>query len=194
MKRFNVFATALALSLVATSANAGRAANTTQVALLTPVTFAPTTDPRAEVRDECRMGEMLETRVGDALRHVNKGPGTTTDPAQGDVLKVTVTTIWGARGNSWTGPKGLALEAEILHDGVVQRSTKLHRTTFGGFWGAFKGICGFMERDTVSIAKDLARWSRDPKFVPPSEDVQAPDSPAAMGADSGASSASSAAN
>ncbi|MFL6630382.1 MAG: hypothetical protein ACJ8G1_28365 [Vitreoscilla sp.] len=189
MKHIHTLAAALALSLVVTAANAGHAASTAQVSLLTPVTFAPTTDPRAEVRDECKMGEMLETRVGDALRRLNKGPGTTTDPAQGDVLKVTVTTIWGARGNNWTGPKGLALEAQILHDGVVQRSTNLHRTTMGGFWGAFKGICGFMDRDTVSIAKDLARWSRDPKFVPPSEDVQAPDTAGAPTIDSAAASA-----
>jgi len=175
MKQFPVLAAALALSFVATSADAARAAATTQVSLLTPVTFAPTTDSRAEVRDECKLGDMLARHVGDALRRVNKGSGTTNDAAQGDVLRVTVTTIWGARGNNWTGPKGLALDAEILHDGVVQRRTSLHRTTMGGFWGAFKGICGFMERDSASIGKDLARWSRDPKFEPPSEDVKAAD-------------------
>ncbi len=169
MKQISMFAAALSLAVGATSAVAG-----TPVALLTPVTFAPTTDPRAEVRDECKLGDVLATHVGDALRRTNKGPGTT-ESTNGDVLKITVTTIWGARGNNWTGPKGLGLDAVIMHDGVVQRSTSLHRTTMGGFWGAFKGICGFMERDAASIAKDLARWSRDPKFVPQSEDVTAPE-------------------
>jgi hypothetical protein len=173
MKQVSMFAAALVLAGAATSAAAA-----TQVALLTPVVFAPTTDRRAAVREECKMGEMLEKHVGDALRRANKGPGTT-DSTDGDVLKITVTTIWGARGNGWTGPKGLGLDAAILHDGVVVRSTSLHRTTFGGFWGAFKGICGFMERDSASIAKDLARWSRDPKFVPPSEDLGAPEAASA---------------
>ena len=169
MKQLSMFATVLWLA-----AGSGSAAADTPVALLTPVTFAPTTDPRAQVRDECKLGDMLATHVGDALRRVNKGPGTTESP-NGDVLKITVTTIWGARGNSWTGPKGLGLDAVILHDGVVLRSTSVHRTTMGGFWGGFKGICGFMEREAVSISKDLARWSRDPKFTPRSEDETAPE-------------------
>jgi hypothetical protein len=139
-----------------------------QVSLLTPVSFAPSTDARAEVRDECKLGEQLETRVGDALRRSNKGPGTTTS-TQGDVLKVTVTTIWGARGNNWTGPKGLAIHADLMHDGTVARSTDFHRTTMGGIWGPFKGICGFMDRNAESIGKDLARWSRDAKYELPQE-------------------------
>ncbi len=166
MKQSSTFVATVTLALGATSAGAAP-----QVALLTPVVFAPTTDPRAEVRDECRLGEVLATHIGDSLRRVNGGPGTT-ESQQGDVMKVTVTSIWGARGNNWTGPKGLALDAAILHDGVVQRSTSIHRTTMGGFWGGFKGICGFMDRNAVSIAKDLAKWSRDEKFVPPSEDVK----------------------
>jgi hypothetical protein len=66
---------------------------------------------------------------------------------------------------------------------VVQRSTSLHRTTMGGFWGGFKGICGFMDRDAVSIAKDLAKWSRDERFVPPSEDVKAAEAANAAASD-----------
>lgn len=174
MRSFSVLAAAAILSLATTHASAARAESTAEVSLLTPVTFAPTTDPRAEVRDECKLGHMLATRVGDALRRVNKGPGTTTEAGHGDVIRLTVTTIWGAGGNNWTGPKGLGLDAEFLHGGVVQRKTSMHRTTMGGFFGGFKGICGFMDRNATSIGKDVARWSRDPNFVPPSEDVEAP--------------------
>ena len=143
------------------------------VALLTPVLFDPSTDNRMEVRTECKLGEMLETHVGDALRHVNKGAGTTTT-ADGDVMKVTVMTIWGARGNNWTGPKGLLVHADLLQNGKVQRSIDVHRTTMGGFWGPFKGICGFMDRNAVSLGRDLASWSRDPKFVPEAAPMPAP--------------------
>ncbi len=149
------------------------------VALLTPVSFDPATDKRMEVRTECKLDEMLATHVGDALRHANKGAGTTTS-TDGDVLKLTVMTIWGARGNNWTGPKGLLVHADLLHDGNVQRSVDVHRTTMGGFWGPFKGICGFMERDAVSLGKDLARWSRDPAFRPEQAPEPAPDAAASV--------------
>ena len=173
MKQVARLVAASAIALATTCASAA-----TPVALLVPVTFAPTTEPRAQVRDECKLGEVLATHIGDSLRHVNKGPGTT-ESTQGDVLKVTVTTIWGARGNNWTGPKGLALDAVIMHDGVVQRSTSLHRTTMGGFWGAFKGICSFMDRNAVSIGKDLAKSTKDPKAIPQSEDVTVPEAASA---------------
>jgi hypothetical protein len=143
------------------------------VALLTPVLFDPSTDKRMEVRTQCKLGEMLETHVGDSLRRHNKGPGTTTS-ADGDVLKVTVTTIWGARGNSWTGPKGLVVHADLLQDGKVQRSVDLHRTTLGGFWGGFKGICSFMDRDAEALGNDLANWSSDPTFVSNAAPMPAP--------------------
>jgi hypothetical protein len=81
-------------------------------------------------------------------------------------MKLTVMTIWGARGNNWTGPKGLLVHADLLQNGKVQRSIDVHRTTMGGFWGPFKGICSFMDRNAVSLGRDLANWSRDPKFVP----------------------------
>jgi hypothetical protein len=155
----------------------------TPVALLTPVLFDPSTDKRMEVRTECKLGEMLETHVGDALRHVNKGPGTTT-ATDGDVMKVTVMTIWGARGNNWTGPKGLLVHADLLEDGKVVRSVDLHRTTMGGFFGAFKGICSFMDRNAVSLGRDLASWSRDPKFVPDASPVP-PSTPDAAASEAG---------
>src|SRR6202035_4050459 len=50
----------------------------TPVALMTPVSFDPSTDKREEVKTECKLGEMIETHVGNALRRANKGPGTTT--------------------------------------------------------------------------------------------------------------------
>jgi hypothetical protein len=172
------FCLAVMTLIIGTTSNVAAA----PVALLTPVTFAPTTDPRAEVREECRMGEQLATHIGESLRHANGGPGTTDSP-QGDVMKITVTSIWGARGNNWTGPKGLALDAVILHDGVVQRSTSVHRTTMGGFWGGFKGICSFMDRNAIGIGKDLARWSRDAKFLPPSEGANASEAASAPASD-----------
>lgn len=175
MKKSAPAAMALSLALCA-SAHAAA-----PIALLTPVSFDAATEKRMEVRTECKLDEMLATHIGDALRRSNKGPGTTTSTA-GDVLKVTVMTIWGARGNNWTGPKGLVLHAELLSDGKPQRSIDVHRTTMGGFFGAFKGICSFMDRDAVSLGKDLARWSRDPSYKPDDSPAPPPEQAPAVSA------------
>jgi hypothetical protein len=147
-------------------------------ALFTPVGFAASTDKRDEVKTECKLGDMLETRIGKALSSASQGePGTTTS-TNGDVVRLNVLTIWGARGNNWTGPKGLVVHVDLLHDGVLQRSGDLHRTTMGGIAGPFMGICGFMQRNADSLAKDIVRWSRDPNFTgdksaPPTEEPAA---------------------
>jgi hypothetical protein len=152
-------------AILSISLLSGLSAQAGAVALLTPIQFAPETDKRAEVRDECKLGEQLQTQIGDALAKTYHSDGTTTS-TQGDVVRVTVKDIWGARGNNWTGPKGMFIQVELLHDGKVQRSEEMHRTTMGGFFGAFKGICGFMERDAVALGKDVARWSGDPSYKP----------------------------
>jgi len=158
MKKSRLALAALALALCA----GARAA--TPVSLLTPVQFDPATDRRTEVKEECKLGQMFETHVGESLPRYTKSTGTTTS-TDGDVVRLTVTDIWGARGNSWTGPKGLFIRVELLHDGKVQRDTQLHRTSMGGFWGAFKGICGFMDRDAEALGKDVAKWVRDPHYT-----------------------------
>lgn len=161
------------------------------VALLTPIAFDHATDQRMQVREECKLGDMLEKSIGDALRRSNKGAGTTTS-AGGDVVEVTVTTIWGAPGNNWTGPKGLAINTVLMHDGREVCSAKMHRTTMGGFWGAFKGICGFMERDAAGLGKEVARWVQDSHYRAPEESE--PEAPADAGAASVPAAASVAAS
>jgi hypothetical protein len=162
MISMNSLARMIALAALAASIGAHAA---TPVALLTPVTFAPATDKREEVKQDCKLGDVLETRIGKALSRAGKGsPGTTTT-TEGDVVKVHVLTIWGARGNNWTGPKGLVIHVDLLHDGAAQRSVELHRTTLGGLMGPFMGICGFMERDADSLGKDVAEWVRDATYT-----------------------------
>jgi len=158
----NSLARRVALAALASSIGAHAAA---PVALLTPVTFAPSTDKRDEVKQVCKLGEVLETRIGKALSRAGDGGAGTTTATEGDVVKVNVLTIWGARGNNWTGPKGLIIHVDLMHDGATQRSVDLHRTTLGGLMGPFMGICGFMERDADSLGKDVAAWVRDPSYA-----------------------------
>lgn len=162
-----------AMTLLALSIGAHAA---TPVALLTPVTFAASTDKRLDVRQECKLGEVMEAQIGNALSRAGKGsPGTTTS-TDGDVVKVNVLTIWGAGGNNWTGPKGLVIHVDMLRDGAVQRSSEFHRTTMGGFKGPFMGICGFMERNAETLGKDISRWVKDARYTgdsstPPAEEA-----------------------
>ncbi|MBV8158042.1 MAG: hypothetical protein JO278_10310 [Dyella sp.] len=157
-----------------------------QVVLETPVTYAPGAEVVEQVRTECRIEDMLANRVGDILRKRNKGsPGTIdagADPRGAQVLKLQISHVLGIGGGAWTGPKAITVMADLVEDGKVVRHTKVNRWSVGGFWGAFKGTCSILDRSAIVIAKDMARWVRDPSYVVkdegPPKDASAPEAAA----------------
>lgn len=144
-------------------------AATQAVVLETPVTYAPGSEVVQQVKNECHIEDMLATRVGDVLRKRNKGgPGTVAvgaDTSGSQVLRLQISHVFGIGGGAWTGPKAITVNAELLEDGKVVRNTKVNRWSIGGFWGAFKGTCSILDRSAIVIAKDMARWVRDPSYV-----------------------------
>nr|WP_315596049.1 hypothetical protein [uncultured Cupriavidus sp.] len=154
-----------ALSLSSATAVAASQA----VVLETPVTYAPGSEVVERVKTECHIEDMLANRVGDILRKRNKG-GTGTvavgaDASGSQVLRLQISHVLGIGGGAWTGPKALTVIAELVEDGKVVRNTKVNRWSIGGFWGAFKGTCSILDRSAIVIAKDMARWVRDPSYV-----------------------------
>lgn len=159
---------------------------TQPVVLETPVTYAPGAEVVERVKAECRIEDMLATRVGDILRRRNKG-GTGTvatgaDANGSQVLRLQISHVLGIGGGAWTGPKAITVNAELVEDGKVVRNTKVNRWSIGGFWGAFKGTCSILDRSAIVIAKDMARWVRDPSYVVkdegPPKDASAAEAPA----------------
>ncbi len=140
-----------------------------QVVLETPVTYAPGAGVVEQVKTECRIEDMLTNHVGDVLRKRYKdSPGTIeagADPNGARVLKLQITHVLGIGSGAWTGPKAITVVADLLEDGKVVRHTKVNRWSVGGFWGAFKGTCSILDRSAIVIAKDMARWVRDPSYV-----------------------------
>lgn len=146
------------------------------------MTYAPGSAVVELVKTECRIEDMLANHVGDVLRKRNKGgPGTVevgADPNGAKVLKIRISHVLGIGGGAWTGPKAITVMADLVEDGKVVRHIKVNRWSVGGFWGAFKGTCSILDRSAIVIAKDIARWVRDPSYVvkdegPPKETGEA---------------------
>jgi len=166
------------LAIAALSAGAQAADS---FALLTPVTIDPEAQVPDKVREECRIEFQLESLIGAVLQQQFKGsPGTTTS-TKGQVVRVKVTYVYAPAGGSWSGPKSMTILADLLEDGQVQRSTKLHRTSTGGILG--RGTCAILDRDMKVLAKDVAYWLRDQHYVPKGDGEPQPASGAASGAE-----------
>ena len=133
-----------------------------------PVTYHPNADVVAKVKEECQIESMLANRVGTMMAKLNKtGNGTT--PAGVEIpdsalLRLQITHVLGVGGGAWSGPKAITVTAELLENGKLVRQTKINRWSVGGVWGAFKGTCTILDRSAIAIAKDMARWVRNPGY------------------------------
>lgn len=144
------------------------------VLLQTPIAYDPNAGVVQQVREECKIEDLLAKRVSSVLAKRNRSGTGVVDTganAQGaGTLKLTITHVLGVGGGAWSGPKAITVKAELFDGPILTRQQKLNRWSVGGVWGAFKGTCTILDRVAVSLAKDLGRWSFDANFKPPEDE------------------------
>lgn len=133
-----------------------------------PITYHPDAGVVDKVKSECMIEGMLADQVSAQMRRVFRSDDVLLekdgDPAGRPVLRLQITHVLGVGGGAWTGPKAITVAAELIgEDGQVRR-TKINRWSVGGVWGGFRGTCSILQRCSVAIGKDLARWSKDPAY------------------------------
>ncbi len=129
--------------------------------LLSPVRYDPAASVPDKVREECRIDFQLESEISNALARRFKLPSGKTTSTDGETVRATITYVLGTAAGSWSGPKSITILVELLNNGKVERSTKLHRTSlpFG-----FRGTCAILDRDARSLGKDVVKWVEDPGY------------------------------
>jgi len=121
-------------------------------------------DAGAGVGDAIKRDCSLESLMGShAFESVSKKfPGSTrvekTQGEQGKVLKLTITSVIGAGGGAWSGPKTMTVRADLLESGKVVASTVKSRSSGGGAFGGMKGTCQIFERVMTTLGSDVAAW------------------------------------
>ena len=143
------------------------------VALLIPVTYDPLASVPEKVREECRLDYQLQSEISNALvRYFKSGSGTTTS-TDGQVVRVSITYVLGPAAGAFSGPKSITILAELLNNGKVERSAKLHRTSVSV--NIFKGTCSILDKDARVLGKDVVKWIENPSYgtqddaMPPEE-------------------------
>ncbi len=138
------------------------AAHADPVSLLIPVTYDPKADIPQKVKDECRLDYELQSQISNALVRAFKSANGTTTSTEGQTVRATITYVFGPAGGGWSGPKVVAIRAELLQDGKVQRETKLSRASV--FNVGFKGTCAILDKDARTLSKDVVKWIKDPAY------------------------------
>lgn len=152
----------LALCLAGIAATGAQAATRLEV----PVTYMANAEAVEDTKRDCKIEEMLSSRIGPMLGKLYKIDNGTVavgvDPAGDKVLRVQITHVLGAGGGAWSGPKAITVLAELLEGGKVAHYTKINEWTTGGLFGGYMGTCAILERSANAITKDLDEWVQTP--------------------------------
>ncbi len=78
------------------------------------------------------------------------------------MLEVVITDAVGGGGGAWSGAKSVFVEGKYKVDGKVKASFSAHRSSGGGFMGAYKGTCSILGRCVKALGRDMAVWLKNP--------------------------------
>lgn len=78
---------------------------------------------------------------------------------KGRVLRVSIEDVLVS---GFGGPKALTIAGELRENGKLIGTISARRTTMGGPFGAFTGVCGMLSRCAKTLGKDLAEWLEAP--------------------------------
>lgn len=124
-----------------------------------PAEYDANSRTRDGIRSECALEVLvannvfaqIEQRFPGALLANGAPPA-----AQDKVVTLTILNATGHGGGSWSGPKALAVRADVMQDGKLVRSIVKSRNSRGGMFGGMMGTCGILERAASTVAKDIA--------------------------------------
>ncbi|WP_374514413.1 hypothetical protein [Niveibacterium sp.] len=132
------------------------------IALVSPVTYSDKLVGNQKIKDECQVAGVVEDQLLYVLKKQAQGDDVqqpASIPATGLALRVTVMSIEGSGGGSWSGGKGMTVKTELFRDNRQIGSTTLARTTLGGVWGNFNSTCTIVERAALALAKETVKWA-----------------------------------
>jgi hypothetical protein len=147
---------ALILIFVASSVTASD-----EVSLVSPAEYKADIMISDAVKAECELPTkvplyIMEADDDDVLKLV-EGKAST----QGRVLRVEIEDVLVS---GFGGPKALTISGELRENGKVIGTIRARRTTGGGPFGAFQGVCSMLRRCAKTLGKDLVQWLEAPKM------------------------------
>ncbi len=93
------------------------------------------------MKEECKLEDMFVREASPFFSKANGGEATIAADADPKAprVRVQITHVLGVGGGAWSGPKSMSIEASLVENGKVTRSTKLTRSTTGGAFGGVQG-------------------------------------------------------
>ena len=121
---------------------------------------APIPDP---IKKECAVPFLLGNHVFQAVSQLDGGAeqvDSIDKAGQLKVLQLTILSVHGFGGGSWSGAKSITIKANLVQSGTSVQSIVLQRSSKGGVFAPVSGTCSIMERIATALGRDVAAWLR----------------------------------
>jgi len=133
------------------------------LALLTPAVFHENSSVPDKIKAECAIENHLVDYSHLFLNKRNKGVQTYSSEEQGKdsrLIKLVITNAYGDPGGSFSGEKGISVNAVLIESGKeIQTKTFYRAAGKGGLFGPMKGTCSLLEGVAKTIGKQVAGWA-----------------------------------
>ncbi len=113
-----------------------------------------------KVKQECQLDTKLPLFLSKYDKSVELVDGKL--GSKGRTLSVEITNVHAAGGGAWSGPKTMHVEGVLYNNGEKTSAFRGSRYSTGGAFGGFKGTCSIVGRNAKALAKDIARWLKNP--------------------------------
>jgi hypothetical protein len=126
-----------------------------------PAVLDPSAPIANSVKRECALESLMGNHVFQQVSERIAGTAQIDDvakPGPDKVLKLTILSVHGVGGGSWSGSKAITIRADVSQNMQVIASKVFRRGSRGGVFGGMSGTCSIMERITVALGRDVAKW------------------------------------
>jgi hypothetical protein len=126
-----------------------------------PATLDPAAPIVESVKRECGVESLVGNHVFQKVQDRSGGAEPLSDASKVGAsrwLQLTILSVHGVGGGSWSGVKSMTIRAQVLQNDQVLGTTILRRQSKGGFFGGVMGTCAILERISLALGQDVANW------------------------------------
>ena len=134
------------------------------VLVIKQVNFKKGAAIRDAVKNECNLdGKLTQFIEKNAIsEYAQILTGTSSIPANAQVLTIEIEQVQGGGGGAWSGGKMVLINGQLTERGKTLGNFKARRFSGGGVFGGYKGTCAILGRCVKALGKDIAGWLTHP--------------------------------
>ncbi|MCK5830838.1 MAG: hypothetical protein KAH20_11110 [Methylococcales bacterium] len=137
--------------------------NGSETLVIKPIVFSKEAFIKDAIKNECKLEEKLTQFIEQNATEQYSEILINSTQALSNAQILTITIQQASGVGFWGGGgKNVGIQGSLSQNGQVIGSFKALRTTGGGVFGGYKGVCAKLGRCVRTLGKDVAKWLEAP--------------------------------